>query len=155
MELFTDLEKDGLNWKIYGCSLGVDPKNEDVYMSLYHEFVIPTYITRRYSANGEILKEYDMIQNYWFPSNFVFPQDESSQGVSDITADNASGTIGFADGSINVSGAQGQLLQVYNSCGMIVSSARIDSELFSIPMPETPGMYIARAGKLTHKFIVR
>lgn len=81
--LFTDLEKDGENWKIYGCSLGIDPRNDDVYMSLYHEFGIPTYVTRRYDSNGNKIRDYEMISNYWFPSNMIF-RDGDSSGIDEV-----------------------------------------------------------------------
>lgn len=69
-----DLDTDGEKWKIYGCSMRVHPVSDEIYMSLYREFSIPTYITRRYDANGNKLQDYSMIANYWFPSLPVFPK---------------------------------------------------------------------------------
>lgn len=83
--LFVDLEAEGEKWKLYGCSLGVDPRNEDVYMSLYHEFGTPTYVTRRYDRTGKKVRDYEMISNYWFPSNMIFRQ-EGETGVEVIEA---------------------------------------------------------------------
>ncbi|MCM1070071.1 MAG: hypothetical protein NC210_06475 [[Clostridium] fimetarium] len=40
-------------------------------MSLYHEFGTPTYISRRYSPEGEVIRDYDMIMNY----TSAFPAD--------------------------------------------------------------------------------
>lgn len=79
--LWIDLEKEGANWKVYGCALGVHPVTDELYMALYHEFGTPTYITRRYSADGEKIRDYDMIMNYWFPSLPLFPQKRDDSGV--------------------------------------------------------------------------
>ena len=91
--LFVDLEKEGANWKLYGCAIGVHPVTDDVYMALYHEFGTPTYVTRRYSAAGEKIRDYDMIMNYWFPSLPLFPQakTDGDLGVDNIEATNADG----------------------------------------------------------------
>lgn len=42
-------------------------------MSLFHVFVDPTYKLRVTENDGTIVNEVDMIQNYWFPSLPVFP----------------------------------------------------------------------------------
>lgn len=84
--LFIDLEDEGANWKLYGCAIGVHPVTDEVYMALYHEFGTPTYITRRYSPQGEKICDYDMIMNYWFPSLPLFPRSEDDSGVVETTA---------------------------------------------------------------------
>lgn len=76
VSLYIDLAADGQNWKLYGCALGIDPETDELYMALYHEFSIPTYIVRRYGADGGIIREYPMISNYWFPSLPIFRTDE-------------------------------------------------------------------------------
>ena len=86
-----DLDADGEKWKIYGCSMRVHPVTDELYVSLYREFSIPTYITRRYDNTGKKLKDYSMIENYWFPSIPVFPQATSgdNSGIGDITVPTA------------------------------------------------------------------
>ncbi len=84
--LFIDLEDEGANWKLYGCAIGVHPVTDEVYMALYHEFGTPTYITRRYSPQGEKIRDYEMIRNYWFPSLPLFPRPEDDSGVVETTA---------------------------------------------------------------------
>ncbi|MDE6009056.1 MAG: DUF5074 domain-containing protein [Muribaculaceae bacterium] len=80
-----DLDADGENWKIYGCSLRVHPVTDELFVSLYREFSIPTYLTRRYDSNGNKLKDYPMISNYWFPSLPVFPELKSiDSGIDEI-----------------------------------------------------------------------
>ncbi|MDE5849294.1 MAG: DUF5074 domain-containing protein [Muribaculaceae bacterium] len=80
-----DLDADGEKWKIYGCSMRIHPLTDELYVSLYREFSIPTYLTRRYDSSGNILKDYSMISNYWFPSIPVFPQTVSHDtGVDEI-----------------------------------------------------------------------
>ena len=83
-ELFIDIAGDGEGWKLYGCAMGIHPVTDELYMALYHEFSIPTYITRRYSVTGEKVRDYEMIMNYWFPSLPLFPQSQSESGIEDI-----------------------------------------------------------------------
>lgn len=85
--LFIDLEEEDANWKLYGCAIGVHPKTDEIYMALYHEFGTPTYITRRYSPQGEKIRDYEMIMNYWFPSLPLFPQSQPDSGIEDIPVD--------------------------------------------------------------------
>ncbi len=73
-----DLETmDDENWKLYGCSLRPDPVTGDLYMSLYHNFGDPTYITRKTDKDGKLIADYSMISDYWFPSLPVFPDNEA------------------------------------------------------------------------------
>lgn len=74
---FIDLSNDPENWVIYGCSFRIDPATDKAYISMYHAFGDPTYITRVYNNQGEKLNEYSMISNYWFPSLPVFPDNET------------------------------------------------------------------------------
>ena len=83
-EKIIDLDEEGEDWKLYGCSMRLHPVTDEIYMSLYHEFNIPEYITRRYTASGEKICDYPMISNYWFPSLPVFPQDKDAQDPSGI-----------------------------------------------------------------------
>ena len=91
-----DLDADGEDWKVYGCSMRLHPVTDELYVSLYRQFSIPTYITRRYDCDGNKLKDYQMISNYWFPSIPVFPQSQvDDSGVEEIFNQNVSnfGTI--------------------------------------------------------------
>ncbi len=54
---------------------------------MFHKFVDPTYVVRRFDADGNLLREYPMISNYWFPSLPVFPQGAGDSGaVVEVTA---------------------------------------------------------------------
>lgn len=58
---------------IYGCSFRIDPVSDEAYVSLYKGYGDPTYVVRKYDAEGNPTGEFPMIQNYWFPSTPVFP----------------------------------------------------------------------------------
>ena len=73
IEKILDFSQEEGDWHVYGCSLGIHPRTDELYASMFHKFVDPTYVTRRYDADGNLLREYQMISNYWFPSLFVFP----------------------------------------------------------------------------------
>lgn len=110
-----DLSADGENWKLYGCSMRVHPVTDELYMSLYHEFNDQTYITRRYTSTGSMIKEYPMISNYWFPSVPVFAQ-SSLLGVNSI-ADKDSETTMICDlfGHVVFSGKESEFDKIKDS----------------------------------------
>ena len=128
LSLFIDLDAEGANWKLYGCSLGVHPVTDELYMSLYHEFGTPTYITRRYGPDGRAIRDYDMIRNYWFPSLPLFPEGQEQSGITDAAADSD------ADAPV----------EFYNLQGM-----RVDG------MSLAPGVYIRRQGRTAEKVLIR
>lgn len=68
-----DLTKLEGNWRLYGTGFRVDPVSNELYTFLYHDFQDPTHMLARISNTGEVLKEYSMIANYWFPAIPVFP----------------------------------------------------------------------------------
>ena len=70
---YIDYNSDPDGWQIYGCSFRVSPEGDEAYVSLFKGFGDPTYVVRKYDADGHQLAEYPMIQNYWFPSLPVFP----------------------------------------------------------------------------------
>ena len=71
--IYIDYNGDPDGWQIYGCSFRVSPEGDQAYVSLFKGFGDPTYVVRKYDADGHQLAEYPMIQNYWFPSLPVFP----------------------------------------------------------------------------------
>lgn len=67
--------------RIYGCSFRVDPKTDHALLSLQEksdvanptDFGRPLFALQEYDGEGELLGEWDMIENYWFPSIPIFP----------------------------------------------------------------------------------
>ena len=94
---FIDLE--ATDWRIYGCSFRVDPVTDEAFVSLFHQFGDPTYILRKYSNTGEMLAEYPMITQYWFPSLPVFPDNETPviNEISEQTGNDDPFTISLAN----------------------------------------------------------
>lgn len=147
-----DLDAEGENWKIYGCSMRLHPLSDEIYISLYHEFSIPTYITRRYDADGMKIRDYSMIENYWFPSLPVFPQEQTPAGVDSITGRTDTSVTVRQDGSLHITGAEGRSLEIFNIQGTLVRS-RIIEDNDVIESPTLPsGLYVARIGSATLKF---
>ncbi|MDE6099357.1 MAG: DUF5074 domain-containing protein [Muribaculaceae bacterium] len=132
--LFIDLEEEGADWKVYGCALGVHPQTDELYMALYHEFGTPVYITRRYSPNGEKIRDYPMIANYWFPSLPIFPQSKSDSGIEETEADPCS-TVG----------------NLYSATGLLVRQNIMFNAWTDVPK----GIYIWKSASQTHKIIIR
>ena len=146
-----DLEADNENWKLYGCSMRLHPLTDEIYMSLYHDFGTPSYITRRYTSEGHKIKDYDMIMNYWFPSLPVFPQ---TDGVSSAITDPmmSSMEIYVSDQSLIVIGAKGMDVDIYKPDGRKVGSFKSWDDTCALQLHLSKGFYIAKVGNLTKKF---
>ncbi|MBD5181501.1 MAG: DUF5074 domain-containing protein [Bacteroidales bacterium] len=132
--LFIDLEEEGANWKLYGCAIGVHPVTDEIYMALYHEFGTPTYITRRYSPQGEKIRDYEMIMNYWFPSLPLFPQSSELSGIEAIS-------------EVSVSSAG----TLYNLNGLIIKESVDYGEWSGVPA----GMYVWKSDDRAVKILIR
>lgn len=158
VSLFIDLDKEGADWKLYGCSLGVHPVTDEIYMSLYHEFGTPTYITRRYSTGGEIIRDYPMIMNYWFPSIPVFAANDG-QAAAEVALPEAGCSIAYSGGTLRVVNAPaGSLLEIHALSGSLAAlyaippSGCLETDLAGT-LP--PGIYVARIGDTSLKIALR
>lgn len=60
-------------WRLYGTGFRIHPVTDEIYAFFYHEFQDPTHMLTRISNKGDVLSEYQMITNYWFPAIPVFP----------------------------------------------------------------------------------
>jgi len=101
---------------------------------MFHKFVDPTYVTRRFDANGNLIKEYPMISNYWFPSLPVFPQSNGgNSGIEDVLTQDVS------DFGI-----------LYNLQGISIKNNVEFGKWDGL----NSGIYIWRNENKTHKFII-
>lgn len=85
-EKFIDFNEDPDSWQIYGCSFRIDPATDHAVVSLYKDFGETAYIVREYDYNGNVVNEYALESNYWFPSLPLFPDNGVPvvAGVEDI-----------------------------------------------------------------------
>lgn len=142
------------NWQIYGCSLGVHPQTDDIYASVYHGFTDPTYETMRFDSSGNLINEYAMISNYWFPSMFVFPTTPNlGSGVETIQPDTEDNTnITYHNGYLVISGSRASLAEVYDVSGQLVAKLPVyGEEECSISITLHPGIYIISIGSSVTK----
>ena len=155
MTRIIDLSDDNAPnpWKLYGCSMRVHPLSDEIYMSLCHEFGSQIYITRRTDALGATIRDYDMIENYWFPSIPVFPVSAEESGVTGITGAAAAGIV-RGTGSLTVTMADGLSLDIFNMQGHRVLSRPIAGDRMTVATDFPAGLYIARAGTAALKFTV-
>ncbi len=127
LEKIIDFSQQPGDWHVYGCSLGIHPDSDELYASLFHKFVDPTYITRRFDADGNFIKDYPMISNYWFPSMLVFPTAGDSSALETVAAE--------ADGPAAIYDLMGRRM----------------ADPASLP----PGVYIRTTGTRSEKICIR
>lgn len=155
LEKLIDFSKEEGDWHVYGCSLGIHPQSDELYTSLFHKFVDPTYVTRRYDADGGLIKEYPMISNYWFPSLPVFPTDKANQSGIETPRQDGAPVIGFSNGLLSVSNAPAGVVSIYDMTGRCVGSHTVTAGQTDIPLCLTSGLYVVKAGDTTAKILVR
>ena len=132
----------------------IHPETDEIYMSLFHEFGGTFYPPRRCKADGELICDYDMIENYWFPSIPIFPVTEPENSGTNMPADVMPGISVNADGSITVSNAAGAALHIFNMQGIEVRHIQISDACHTLQPALAPGAYIARIGRRSLKFAI-
>lgn len=161
LSLFADLETDADGWRLYGCSIGCHPVTDEVYMSLYHQFGTPTYIVRRLTPAGEKIRDYEMIQNYWFPSCPIFLSQQTSTGIADAShrqggSTEGSARIEYRNGTLTVSGYGTNSMEIHDLQGIPLLRRRLSGSPATIPLPLPSGIYIIRIdGKAIRKIAIR
>lgn len=132
--LHIDLATDAPGWSLYGCSMRVHPVTDQMYMSLYKSYANPTYTVHRYSPDAQLIREYPMESNYWFPAIPVFAEANENSSVSEIT-------------TIPVS----QPVDVYTLSGACIARNAIADCLPNL----TPGVYILKNSTIARKIVVK
>lgn len=144
-----NLTEDKLS--IYGCSMRVHPVTDELYMSLNPGYA-PPFSVRRYTSEGELIKEYSMIEHYWFPSLPVFAQGGRTSGVEKIVVEAINNAeILVQSGVITILNGEGQLCEVYTLAGSLIGSSAVTADYFTMPTEYTHGVYIVKVGTLAQK----
>jgi len=143
-----------VGWNIYGAGFRVHPVTDEIYCFFFHEFLDPTYQTARISTEGELLAEYSMINNYWFPSLPVFPPTKESGSIIPATGNNIEIYPNPFTAYINVECGTGTLIELYNVSGQRIYytiSTHAKETIHTDNLPK--GIYILKAGRKTTKVI--
>lgn len=144
--LLDTMDNEQGQWGIYGCSMRLHPSTDEIYVSLYKDFFNETYMLRRYSADGTIIKDYPMISNYWFPALPVFPEDSSTGSVEPIKPDKG-GNIDISNGrQLHAKGLRGTTCHIFTTDGRCVRQFEITDEEFTVSLSLPRGIYLIRAG---------
>lgn len=151
-EKIIDLTDDEDGWSVYGCSMRVHPNTDELYLSLFQGWGSQNYTVRRYTADGQKIQDYPMIENYWFPSLPVFAQSDEFSGVAKLRMDIASDiVISSASGSIQVQNGAGEFVEVYTISGSLLYRQPVISDYYIVPSTFAPGIYVVKVGAATSK----
>lgn len=71
---------------IYGAGIGIDPKTDHLFVFLFNSFADNRNWIAKIDNNGNTIKNYELVQNYWFPAMPIFvdnhaPQFSSSSNI--------------------------------------------------------------------------
>lgn len=151
-EKIIDLSEEGDGWSLYGCSMRVSPVSGELYMSLFQGYGSQAYIVRRYTADGMKLKDYPMIENYWFPSLPVFAQSSSQSGVEAVGVESGFDVeVAVASGSIRVINGLGNTITVYTMSGAMVMNEAVASDDYFVSAKLPAGIYVVKVGSASFK----
>jgi len=146
VERIINFDEEGEGWSVYGCSMRVHPETDEIYMSLNKNWS-DSYVVRRYTADGQMIQEYPMIANYWFPALPVFAQSDGLSGVADIRLElHDDVEISAVSGSVLVLNAAGKQVEVYTLSGSLLYSQSASSDTFIVADIFVPGVYVVKAG---------
>lgn len=136
---------------IYGCSMRVHPVTDELYMSLNSGWTPPYYV-RRYTSEGELIKEYPMIEHNWFPSLPVFAQGGRTSGIEESVVDMVDNVeILIQSDAIVILNGEGLLCEVYTLSGSLIGSSTVTADYFTMPNEYTHGVYIVKVGTHVQK----
>ena len=154
VEKLLDFSAEPGDWHIYGCSLGIDPVNDELYASMFHKFVDPTYELRRYTADGQLVKTYPMISNYWFPSLPLFPEAPAYDSVDGNIVESHT-VIEYRDSTLLIKCSTADEATVYNFSGTCVYRCALTEGACRTRPCLSPGIYIVSTGSDSRKIAVR
>lgn len=151
-----DFDEEGAGWGVYGCSMRVHPVTDLLYMTLAQGWS-DKYTLRSYDTDGNLVKEYPMIDYYWFSSVPVFPQADPLAAISDVRNDFVDNTMISAttDGGILVENAGGQVVEVYTVSGSLLYRGVADSDIFRVEKDFPSGIVVVKAGQTAAKLSLR
>lgn len=70
----SEVYEPSQRWGIYGAGFRLDPRTDDIYVSLYKDFGSSIYkVVKVNLEGGKVISDYPMDENYWFPAMPVFP----------------------------------------------------------------------------------
>lgn len=116
----VDLTNDANKWVMYSTSnLRVDPVTDNLYVSLYKDYLSQDYAVRIYDNKGTQLNEYELTQkNYWFPGMFVFPdvEDPIAGKIDAVTVEeNKDAVVDLTDVCSDADNFQAAIVKTVNS----------------------------------------
>ncbi len=150
-ELF---DTQSIGWNIYGAGFRVHPVTDELYCSLYQEFMSQSYQTVRISNRGELLDSYEMIDNCWFPAMPVFfPAEEAGEGGGTTGVELAVDGAGLGvwpnpvEGVMYIRVDTDCVAEVYSLTGALLTALHLTSGENAVDAASwKPGIYIVCAG---------
>lgn len=138
-ELSTYFDLSDSDWIIYGCSFRINPVTDEGVVSLFKSFGDPTYVTRKYDAAGEMVAEYAMECNYWFPSIPIFPDNAVPvvTGSETLTiAEDAHEVISLADFATDADNIDAAIVKSIKSVSnrSVVYASIVNGDLVIVPL---------------------
>ncbi|MDE6693129.1 MAG: DUF5074 domain-containing protein [Muribaculaceae bacterium] len=138
-ECSTYFDLSDTDWTIYGCSFRIDPVTDEGVVSLFKSFGDPTYVTRKYDAAGEMVAEYAMESNYWFPSIPIFPDNAAPvvKGTETLSiAEDAHDVISLADFATDADNIDAAIVKSIKSISnrSVIAASIVNGDLIIVPL---------------------
>ncbi len=67
---------------IYGAGIGIDPETDHLFVFLFNNFSDNQYWIAEINSSGEIINNYTLIKNFWFPAMPIFTDNYPPQFTS-------------------------------------------------------------------------
>lgn len=153
-----DFSDDDDQWKVCCPSLGIDPADGTLYLTLFKDVVSTQYMVRKCRADGTAIRDYPMERAYWFPGLFLFPAyDIAGMELTEAPGTSCGMGARYENGFLTLTGIQDGgkgVVRIFDLAGRTVGLFHIEGDDCHVNVELSPGMYVVSANGDSVKFMV-
>ena len=152
-------DTQSIGWYLYcGAAFRLHPVTDEMYCTLYQGTLSQSYLTLRLSNRGEVLEQYEMIDNYWFPAMPVFPESGNGGATAVGLVNDAPDATVCYDPHARVLRICSDAVADITVCGMtgavLWREVAVQGETFINAAGWADGLYLVRVNGRVHKVII-
>lgn len=125
----------------YGAGIRIHPLDDQIYGALYLDNVVQSYWIYQMDNQGNVLKELEPIDRYWFPALFIFPDNHAPEveELPDVTLENGAVEIDLSSKATDKDNLDAAIVKtVKSNSNEDVVEARIRNHRLTL-QPKTVG----------------
>ena len=157
-----DFNDDEDQWKVCCPSLGIDPSDGSLYLTLFKDVVSTQYMVRNCLPDGTPVRDYPMERAYWFPGLFLFPASDIA-GIETVDShrDACEMEARYENGFLTLvlpwreKGGDEVVVRISDLSGRSVGLFHTGEKCCRVAVELSPGIYVVSAIGDAVKVVVR